>query len=59
MISLNVLFGGGNGGNETRDEVRVEVWVWTWVATGKVTAGPMYSQLMSIESGVSAMSAVA
>ena len=55
MISLNVLFGGGNGGNETRDEV----WVWTWVATGKVTAGPMYSQLMSIESGVSAMSAVA
>ena len=59
MISLSVLFGGGNGGDETRDEVRVEVWVWTWVATGKVTAGPVYSQLMFIESGVSAMSAVA
>ena len=59
MISLNVLFGGGNSGNETGDEIRVEVWMWTWVATGKVTAGPVCSQLMSIESGVSAMSAVA
>ena len=54
--SLNVLFGCGNGGNDTSDEVRDEAWVmlrgWAWLRTGNVTAGPVYSQLISIESGV-------
>jgi hypothetical protein len=57
--SLNVLFGCGNGGNDTSDEVRDETSVvlrdWAWLRIGNVTAGPVYSQLISIESGVSAI----